>query len=662
MSYKQLKEKNKNILVKDLLKIIDLDLPEKYSYLSESGYKKISSKTSEVTNDDIYFLLEPYRYNNDKPISDYKRKKDAVKAYKKGAKFIISYMKLNKNIPHVVCENVRESHISVMSYLHSLNNIKTICITGSIGKTTTKDMLYSVLSKKFNTQASPLNNNMQIATGKIIQRLNPNCDIYIQEVGGGKPGGASRHSRMVNPIISLVTNVGTAHLGNFESQEDLRNHKLGIVDGMPKNGIFMKNLDDELIKNAKIEKYRNISYSVYNSEADYYASDIKYFGEYSEFIINKKVSNEKFKSKVNIPGVHNVLNAVACFAIGDFFGISSDKILEGIAEYRTSGIRQNLISIANRHFMVDCYNSSLASVVSSLESFYNLSNTDNSKKIVILGDATGLGEAEEDIHIEIGESIEKYKFDEVILYGKAIKAASDYLTKKGYSHKYYNFKNRKKLENYLCGLLNEGDFVLLKGSSKVNLEALVDFICGTKLYETRCISENECKFYTDKNFKYRFINNSGILYSYRGKKKSIKLPERVKRIKIVGLYNNAFINREKLNYFEFNKYCDYIGNNCFENCVNLQTVIFKSIRFIGVSAFNGCTSLNEVVLNNGVLHISQGAFENCINLTDVYIPDTVKQIDNNVFDNCKKLTIHCSENSVAYTYAKKNKIKIEVEN
>ena len=660
-SFINLKPKEDLLTLKDILAILDLEVPSEYKYLENTRVNKVCGRTTELTGNDLFFLIEPFNDKNDKYVVSKKEKvESAKKSISQGALFVISYMKLDKSIPHVVIDDVRSAHVKVCSFLHKRNNVKTIAITGSVGKTTTKDMLYSVLSEKYNVSKSERNANVQVKMGINLQNITPINDVYIQEVGGGRPGGASRHSKMINPDITMITNIGSAHLGNFKDQKDLMNNKLGIMDGSSKDGVFYLNIDDENLKDAKIDR-KYYTYSISKSEADYYASDIEEKGTTIDFVINKKSTKDKIKAHINVAGLHNVLNSVVCFAIADNMGLTYEQIVRGLSKFETSGIRQNLITIANQKFLVDCYNSSLDSVLGSMASLDKMEVKNGGRKIAIIGDVTGAGAETESIHHTIANHLKDYDFDMIILYGNFAKIISDDLDKVNKDHLYFKANEGKKVEKILFNELNKDDIVLLKGSSKVLLEYILDLMYGTSLSQIRF--DDGIKFVGIPlgSMLYRFYYKYALLYLYKGRKKIVKPLNTLFFKKVRGISYECFEGNKYIEKIVLKSNHVHIGDAAFKDAINLKEVVFKNVLFIGAYAFKNCRSLKSVKLNEGLLHISKNAFADCNNLESIYLPKSIRQIEEDAFKNCKKLTIHTVKDSYAYKYAKERNIKVECE-
>ncbi len=317
--------------IRTLFNWIGADIPKRWEYLLDYSCGSICTRTFEIAPGNVFFYRPQFHDKNDVQQSELLRLRLVFRAVVRKSLFIFSYKKLPSFIPHVVLKDINEAHIKCIAEYRKRLKTTFIGITGSIGKTSTKDMLYQVMSQAFKTEKSIHNNNVQVHIGLKMQTIKVGTEYFIQEIGGGRPGGASRHSRMILPRVAMVTNIGTAHIGNYSSQYELMLNKLGIADGLDSNGFLALNYDDELLKNAK-PNCRVVSYAVENHNADYYADDIKVENNGMTFDIVSK--HLRCPVKLNVLGVHNVLNAVGCFAVGYELGLSPSQIAKGISLFR----------------------------------------------------------------------------------------------------------------------------------------------------------------------------------------------------------------------------------------------------------------------------------------------------------------------------------------
>lgn len=643
----------RNILtIKDICDILNINVPVKYEYLANISVNKVCARSFEVNSGDVFFFMEQFDDKNDgEPEPLEKRYRVVEKAVRRGARFVFSYVELDEDIPHVKLENSRESHIKVCAALRQLYDLKTIGITGSVGKTSTKDMLYNVLSQKYVVGKNLRNSNVQVNIGQHVQEFHGNYDFFIQEIGGGRPGGASRHSRMILPEATIITNIGHAHIGNYGSQEKLMESKLEIIDGMNENGKLYLNADDEMLCKAK-PAADTVFYGIDNKNADYYAEDINEEDGKTYFTIVN--GDERIPAVLNVLGRYNVLNAVCCFAIGKQFGLKNQEIVDGIADFRTSGVRQNLINIAGYTLFVDCFNASPKSIDSSLSVLDKIQT--NGKKIAVIGDVTGMGELSHEIHEEIGRIIKSHCMDQVVCYGEESKTA--YKEIRGSSVQAISITEPEELEAYLNKNAEPGDVVLFKGSSKMCLAERIDSLFGTMFSDQEHI--DTVKYKKVKFNKIQYNLYSGYATAIGGSKRSsyLKIEKKISNRRVYNIADGAFYGNEYLTKVKISKGIRHVGNDSFSGCQSIKTLkLPNSVKFIGEGAFENCNDLEKVSLGKNVMHISRNAFKGCKALKRINIPPSVKMMEGGVFSECDNVTVVCMKNSYCESYCKKNGIQ-----
>jgi len=640
----------RNILtIKEICDILGVDMPEAYAHLANASVGKVCARSFEVGHGDVLFFREPFTDPNDgepKPLEVRLRVVD--KALKRGARFIFSYVDLDESIPHVKIDNAREGHIKVCAKLREFYEVRTVGITGSVGKTSTKDMLYNVLNEKYKTYRNLRNSNTQVNIGMHIQNFRGGYEFFIQEIGGGRPGGASRHSRMILPEATVITNIGHAHIGNYGSQEKIMESKLGIIEGMDEMGTLFLNGDDPLLATAKVPA-DVVFYGVNNKNADYYADDI--VEDKGKTYFNIVHGEKKIPAMLNVLGEYNVLNAVCCYAMGKKFGLTDDEIVAGIAKFETSGVRQNLITVAGYNLFVDCFNASPASMDSSL-SVLDKIETDN-KKIAVLGDVTGMAELSHEIHVEIGEIVKKHQMDVLVCYGEEARIVYDIAKEAGYNA--YHITEAKELERFLMKNSQPGDVLLFKGSSKMLLAERIDSMFGTMLSDQRYIDGVKFKTSRVNRVTYNLYPEYATAMNsvdYNGK---VVIERTVSGRPVYNLGEGAFSDKENITAVQLHNQIRHIGNACFHGCGMIKKIdLPNSVKYIGERAFAECSSLEEIVLQEGILHIADEAFKACTVLEEIFLPSSILQMGKGVFDDCDNLTVYCKEGSYAHQYCEEN--------
>ena len=363
----------------------------------------------------------------------------------------------------VVCENVLQTLQDLAAYKRSLFKGKVIAVTGSVGKTSTKNMIVSVLKNKYKVLTNNNNENSQIGLPLTILRLKDE-DAMTLEMGMSKTGELSILSKIAKPDISVITNIGMSHYKYFNSKEEILNAKLEIIDGM-ESGVLLLNNDDDLLKNTKVFD-KNISVITYGIEnnSDYIADNIS---ENDSITFSVK---DILDIKIDNPYEY-IYNALVSIIIGKMFNIDSNKIKESLYNFKNEKHRLEEIMLDNNILLIDdTYNASYKSVMSSL----NYIKKYNKRKIVVLADILELGNMTKHIHRKIGKELVNIDIDVLITIGKYSKYIGKY--KKNIIKKH--FKNELKARCYIKKILKENDLILLKGSNSMKLINIVNYLKG----------------------------------------------------------------------------------------------------------------------------------------------------------------------------------------
>ncbi|MBI1769189.1 MAG: UDP-N-acetylmuramoyl-tripeptide--D-alanyl-D-alanine ligase, partial [Bacteroidetes bacterium] len=343
--------------------------------------------------------------------------------------------------------------------------IPFIAITGSNGKTTTKELIKSILSKKYKTLATIGNLNNHIGVPLTILSVTPDIEIAVIEMGANHIGEIAMLCEIAQPDYGLITNIGKAHIGEFGSFENIVKAKSELYDFIrKKNGkVFINTENDLLMKNAEgIEK---ISYG--NSENNFSQC------EFIEANPNLKVKYENEIISSNLIGKYNFENISAAICIGKYFGIDDKKIKEAIEEYVPSNNRSQAVQTKNNSLILDAYNANPSSMQAALGNFYDM---EGENKWLILGDMLELGKYETEEHATILKQIAEKKFQNVILVGERFSKAVSEL--KISFPNLFLFKTSDELSEKLKSdsPIKNSSLILIKGSRGMKLEKVVEFL------------------------------------------------------------------------------------------------------------------------------------------------------------------------------------------
>ena len=357
-------------------------------------------------------------------------------------------------------EDTLEALYEIAKYKRSLYNIPVIAVTGSVGKTSTKDIIASVVSQKYKTLKTEGNNNNNIGLPLTILKLKDH-EALVVEMGMNHFGEISLLTNIAKPTLAVITNIGTSHIGNLGSRENILKAKLEILEGMKIPRVIINN-DNDLLHKWYEENKEKIEIHTYgiNNSSDIIAEKIELGEEKSKFVA--KTSSEKVNIDVPVGGEHFVYNALCGFMVGKILGLSSKEIQNGILKFELTKKRMDIRVLKNGATLInDSYNASYESMKASLK--YLSSRTDF-RKIAVLGDMLELGDFSKELHEKVGEEVANDNIDVLICRGEF---AKNIISKANENKKTQCIllQNNEEILSKLQEILKEGDVVLIKASN-----------------------------------------------------------------------------------------------------------------------------------------------------------------------------------------------------
>ena len=365
----------------------------------------------------------------------------------------------DKNIIKV--EDTLEALYSIARYKRSLYDIPVIAITGSVGKTSTKDIVANVVAKKYKTLKTEGNNNNNIGLPFTILRMQDE-EAAVLEMGMNHFGEISLLASIANPNICIITNIGTSHIGNLGSRENILKAKLEILEGSKKRAVIVNNDNDLLHKwyEENKENYNIKTYSI-TEKSDVMAKEIVLRENASDFTC--KIGDKEERITVPVGGEHFVLNSLCAITVGEVLGIEADKIKSGIESFELTKKRMDIFELKNGVKIInDAYNASLESMKASLKV---LSEFKDNRKIAVLGDMFELGDFAKELHEKVGEEVVKNKVDILIAAGENSKYMAEEAKKGMKEGNVYYLENKENIESLLQKIVNKGDVILFKASN-----------------------------------------------------------------------------------------------------------------------------------------------------------------------------------------------------
>lgn len=423
--------------------------------------EKISTDSRDVDDKTLFIALKGERFDGNDFVED---------VLTKGAAAVVCnrYEGNCKNV--LLVKDTGEALLNIAKGYRKLFSIPFIALTGSVGKTTSKGMIYSVVSKKFNTLRTAGNLNNEIGVPKTLFGLEECHQAAVIEMGMNHFNEISRLSQTVLPQIGVITNVGTAHIENLGSREGILKAKCEILDGMEKGSPLIINGDNELLSQYDNEDYRIIRFGLCDSN-DMRAENIVPGSEGSRF--TAIYGGEEAQAFVPAVGLHNVYNALCAMCVGVELGYTLKEAAEGLADFTPEGMRQKITPVKGMMFIEDCYNANLDSMCAALETLKTLKAK---RSIAVLSDMLELGDYSDEAHRNVGIKAAETGCDFVFAYGEATKNTINAFAEKGGQAKF--FLSKAELTDHLRSFLKEGDTVLFKGSRGMKTEEIF-----TALYE-----------------------------------------------------------------------------------------------------------------------------------------------------------------------------------
>lgn len=391
-------------------------------------------------------------------------------AFEKGAKAVITEKPVD-GYNCIVVESTRKALLDIARYYRKKFDINLIGVTGSVGKTTTKEMIALVLSEKYNTLKTTGNLNNEIGLPKTLFGLNSSHECAVIEMGMSHFGEISRLTKTALPTMGVITNIGFSHIENLGSQQGILRAKLEILEGMDSSAPIFLNGDDVSLYQTSYQLGREtITFGIENPDCDFRATDIQQFENYTTFTVNWE-GNQKDVLLTAI-GRHNVLNALVSFAIGIKLGLSPEEICNALRKYKSDKLRQNIIQKGEQTLIIDCYNASPDSMKASLTVLSQTVPKGEGRRIAVLGDMLELGEMSQKLHSVVGSFVGNSKADTIFCYGKEAENIGKVALTFGKDVKF--FTNKPLLTTALKDFIKPDDVILFKASRGMKLEEVIN--------------------------------------------------------------------------------------------------------------------------------------------------------------------------------------------
>ena len=402
----------------------------------------------------------------------------------------------------IAVEDTRRALQALGSFLRSQNPIPLVGVTGSVGKTTTREMTAAALSAGFSVYKTPGNSNSQVGVPITLAEIPPEAQIGVIELGMSEPGEMTRIANIARVDCALITNIGVAHIEQLGSQENILREKLHIQDGMPADGPLLLNGDDPLLRTVHIPGRQIIFYGM-GENCAYRGEELRVEGGQTAF--TAVCGERRIPVRLQVMGSHMVQNALAALAAADYYGVDLEAAARELGGFTGYKGRQQILHIGGITVIDDSYNASPASMKAGIEVLHSLEGC--RRKIAVLADMRELGPEAPAYHREVGAFAAGQNLDCLVLFGELAREigtgvcgalegvrmeqnAWQDTSAEGFAHppQIQLCKSLDEVKAWLDENLKEGDGVLFKGSNSMGLSQAVKHLLDRQKQEKK---ENE---------------------------------------------------------------------------------------------------------------------------------------------------------------------------
>ncbi len=382
---------------------------------------------------------------------------------------------IDERLCTIYVEDTAKALLDLSHYYRMKFTLPVVGITGSVGKTSTKEMVTAVLSGKWLTHKTEGNFNNEIGMPLTLLKLESCHEVAVIEMGMNHFGEIHRLSTTARPNVAIITNIGTSHIENLGSREGILKAKLEVLDGLQTGGLLIINGDNDLLKQLHDLPYKMVSYGL-SKENDYWAHSIKNDGEYTlAYVVTPK---EEYPIRIKALGEHMVYNTLAAIAVAEHLGLTLEEIERGLSYYEPTKMRMQLATYENGITVIDdTYNASVDSMKAALKVLKDYKT--QGRKIAVLGDMLELGDFAPVLHEEVGAFAASLELDGIYAVGALAKHIEVGCQKKGYSN-VYHYDTKASFVEEMGKQLVGGDTILFKASRGMHFEEMLEEVRKVK--------------------------------------------------------------------------------------------------------------------------------------------------------------------------------------
>ena len=446
--------------------MLELNLQEivkatKGALLKEADVKEIkavSTDTRKIEEGTMFIALKGENFNGNNYV---------LEAFNKGAKIAIvdevkcDLNELKEDVALIKVQNTGRALMDLAKFYREKLGLKVVGITGSAGKTSTKDLVAAVLSDKYKVFKTKGNFNNEIGLPLMILELDSTYDVAILEMGMRGLGQIRELAEIASPDLGIITNIGISHIEILKTRENILTAKMEIVTFFDKNNTLVVCGNDDFLGALPEAEYKIVKTGV-GENFEIGAKNIALEELSSKFTVYDGENEEEFS--LDMPGEHNISNLMLGIAIAKELGVSFEEMKRGLKNIEATSMRLELIKKDGFSILNDCYNSSPVAVKSAIDVMKNI---EGKRRIAVLGTMRELGHKSEEAHEEIGKYAKENGIEKVLCFGDFSENI-----KEGYGEGCTVYKNKEELINDLLNIICEGDIILVKASRSLKFEEI----------------------------------------------------------------------------------------------------------------------------------------------------------------------------------------------
>nr|WP_243764286.1 UDP-N-acetylmuramoyl-tripeptide--D-alanyl-D-alanine ligase [Bittarella massiliensis (ex Durand et al. 2017)] len=440
------------------------------SYTGELTVSGVSSDTRAIGEGSLFVAIRGERFDGHAFVAQ-AFEKGAAAAVLSDPAFAV------EGRPCLVCPNTLDAMIQIGGLYRSLfSEVRCVGVTGSVGKTTTKEMLYAALSPFGKTLKTEGNQNNEIGMPRTLFQLTDDTRLAVIEMGMSGFGEIEPMTRAVRPEVAVLTNIGVSHLEKLGTRENILAEKLSITRGLQGVRTLVLNEDNDLL--STVERAdgarRIIRISLCDRDADIWADALSSDSDCTHFVVHY-ADGAAYPARIPCLGKHNVYDALLALGAAEAFGLDRATAVAGLQAYQTAGMRQRVKRLAGITVIEDCYNASPDSMRASLALLGQ--NFGGARKAAVLADMLELGARSAQMHRQVGRDAAAEGIDALFCYGEQARLIAEGAREAG-CKEVFSFDEKDQLAEALCRWLAPGDCILVKGSRGMKLEEVLEIVYG----------------------------------------------------------------------------------------------------------------------------------------------------------------------------------------